>query len=207
MKYYFLMLLSILIIACNSNTSVDKQPVPTVICKCNNNLSPLIEIWSHTGGKYVIGDWGNKKDEYSKSNGWNLTDYPFPKIFDLKFTLINNLILYDNPSPLPQTTFLSVNMKLRVSESEDATYSLNSQIVENIPLIKNRNITDADFKQEISKDHMDIWIKNIPFEALYSKYKKSGLHINQLIFYIKLNSDKSCCNYEYTFKMAGQGEP
>jgi len=176
-------------------------------CKCND-LSPVVEIWNHTGGNYIIGDWGNKKDTYSKSSGWNSTDFPYPKMFDLKLTIVNNPILYDNPSKVGDYQ-LSVNLKLKVGQSKDAAYPLNSTLAENIQLIKGKLIHDIDFKKgNRSVDHIDIWQKNVAFNYLYAKYQKQGLFINQLIFEIHLTNKNNCsCNYEYVFPMAERGEP
>jgi len=175
--------------------------------KCNA-LSPLVEIWNHTGSNYIIGDWGNKKDTYSKSNGWNSTDFPYPKMFDLKLTIVNNPILYDHPSKVGDYQ-LSVNLKLRVGQSKDATYPLNSNVLESIQLIKDKLISDIDFKKgNQSIDHIDIWQKKIDFSYLYTKYQKQNLFINQLIFEIHLTSKSNCsCNYEYAFSMAEKEDP
>jgi hypothetical protein len=130
-------------------------------------------------------------------------------MFDLKLTIVNNPILYDNPSIKIGDYKLSVNLKLKVGQSEDALYPLNSVILENIQLINDRSISDAVFRNDKQKiDHIDIWKKNIAFSSLYTKYKDQGLFINQLIFEIHLMDKNKCsCNYEYVFPMAESGEP
>jgi hypothetical protein len=212
MKNYILIISSFLVISClntNQDNKTQVKPKSLINCKCNNYLSPEIEIWNHTGSNYIIGDWGYKKDSYIKSNGWNLTDFPYPVKFDLKLIIVNNPILYENPSVKVGDNKLSVNLRLKVGQSEDAMYPLNSVIVENIQLINDKLISDADFKNGKQLiDHIDIWRKDIAFSSLYTKYKSQGLFINQLIFEIHLiNKNSYSCNYEYVFPMAERGEP
>jgi len=103
-------------------------------------------VWNHTGGNYIIGDWGNKKDQYSKSHGWDSYDFPYPKMFDLKLTVVNNPILYDNPARIGNRK-VSVILKLKVGQNKDAIYTLNSFVIESIPLIKEKLINDLRFKK------------------------------------------------------------
>jgi len=175
-------------------------------CNCSY-LTPTIEVWNHTGGNYIIGDWGNKKDQYSKSHGWNSYDFPYPKMFDLKLTVVNNPILYDNPARIGNRK-VSVILKLKVGQNKDAIYTLNSFVIESIPLIKEKLINDLRFKKgDKSVDHIDIWQRNIPFEYLYKKYQQKKLFIEQFLFEIIFSANNCSCNYEYAFPMAENEEP
>jgi len=206
-----LFLLVILFISCQSNESKKKDNKiinHDNISKCNKFINPVIEIWNHTGTDFIIGDWGKREDKYIKSKGWDLEEYPFPKKFDLKLILINNLILYDNPIKKIGDWYLSVSVKFKVGQSRDAVYPLNAKVYDEVRLIENRLITDENFNiREKEMDQFIICRKNIELESLYNKYEKKGLFINQLIFEVHLTSKHGgFCNYEYIFPMIGRGE-
>ena len=206
MKHIVSIVIYGLLIACNNKPETFKKESfqAETFHNCNNTLTPVVEVWNHNGKGYIIGNWGDKKDIYVKSNGWNSTNNPFPKAFDLKLKVINNDVLYDNPTPSLNPTSISLYMKLRVGENDDAIYPLNSKLVENVTLIKDKLITKGSFKNE---DNINVWVQNIPIEPLYIKYKKTGLNINQLVFYITFNSEGSHCEYQYAFHMSGEAEP
>lgn len=215
MKKLTLIFCAFLFIACQSKESKvenkrEKTEIQTQdsITRHSKDLSPVIEIWNHTGNDFIIDSWEKREDKYLKSEGWNLNDFPYPKKFDVKLVIVNNPILYDNPTFKIEDWFLSVNVKLKVGQNQDAAYLLNAMEYENIEVINNKLITDADFRSTgQAVDHIEIWKKDIEFESFYSKYKSKGLFINQLIFEIHLISEsKIICNYEYIFSMAERGE-
>jgi len=211
MKILKLFLLIILFASCQSNVSKkDSYKIISQddVLKCNKFINPEIEIWNHTGTNFVIGNWENREDKYLKSEGWDLEDFPFPKKFDLKLILINNLILYDNPIKRIGDWYLSVSVKFKVGQSRDAVYPLNAKVYDEIKLIKNRLITDINFSNKEGKiDQIEIWRKDIELESFYYKYKSKRLFLNQLIFEIHLTSKQGgVCNYEYIFPMVGSSE-
>jgi hypothetical protein len=176
--------------------------------KCSGELSPVIEIWNHTGSNFIIGDWGQRDDIYLKSEGLNSSEYPYPKKFDLKLTIVNNPILFDNPNYKIQDWHLYLLIKYKVGQNQDAVYPLNAKILEPIEIINDKLITSEDFRNngEIT-DHIDIWQKDIEFESNFLKYRNHGLFINQIVFEIRLISEsKDSCVYEYVFLMSDRGE-
>ena len=176
---------------------------------CSEELRPVIEIWNHTGDEFIIGDWGKREDSYLKSDGWNTSDSPYPKKFDLKLIIVNNRILYDNPVSTIEDWHLSVRLRFKVGQNQNAVYPLNGKVFEGVDLIGDRLITNEDFTNSGQVlDHIEIWQRNIDIETFYHKYRNEGLFINQLIFDIHLTSkDENVCNYEYIFPMTGIGEP
>ncbi|NCT16356.1 MAG: hypothetical protein GW774_13970 [Flavobacteriales bacterium] len=186
----------------------DKTQIQDSIPKCNGDLSPVIEIWNHTGTNFIIGDWGKRNDNYLKSEGWNLSDFPYPKKFDLKLIIVNNPILFDNLTYKIGNWHLSLIVKFKVGQNQDAVYPLNSKIYDTIEVIKDTLITDADFRKKGElTDHIEILQNDVEFEFFYLKYRNKGLFLNQLVFEVLLISEnKSTCIYEYVFPMAERGE-
>lgn len=200
------------IICCKNKTAKEENFQKSFLGnECEQQLSIAIEVWNYTGNENLIGDFFEKfENKYQESNGWDKDNHPYPKKFDVKIVVQNNLLAYEQESPSKINNYtLDVILKLKVGQSPDAMYPLNSKIVENIELINDRIITDADFvNQPIEHNYyIDIWIKEIPFEELYKKYQKQNLFINQLIFEIKLTDKKqNICNYEYVFPMLERGD-
>jgi hypothetical protein len=176
---------------------------------CNQELEARIELWSHTGNKNLIGDFHEKfEDKYVQNlNGWDKDNYPYPKKFDVKIYVINNLLAYEQDTPRKLNDYtLDVTLRLNVGQSSDALYSLNSHIYENIEIIKEKTITNSDFKNK--EFYLTLLEKDIPFEQFYKKYESKGCFINQFVFEIIFRSknNEKLCSYEYVFPMSERGE-
>ena len=168
-------------------------------------LEPIIEIWYKTGNKNLIGSFNNSfKDEYRQClNGWDIDNYPFPKKFDVKLILQNNLIAYEHENIKQLEDYkLNVILKLKISESPNSLYLLNPTFTESILLFNNISIKNKDFDNE--RINISFLYKDLPFEKYYLKYTINGHFINQFVFQIRLEKSKTkeIYNYEYIFKMA-----
>ncbi len=200
----------IALFSCNSNTNIKANKVNNhIIVDCSKELTANVEIWSNTGKENLIGEFSEViKDEYVQClNGWDRDNFPYPKKFDVKLKVVNNLLAYEQVKPQNLSDFvLNVNLKLKVGQSPNSFYPLNSQIKENIEIVKDRTISEDDFIDHAIQ--LTIWKKNIPFEIFYKKYSEKGLFINQLVFEINFcdKNNEKLCSYEYVFPMAERGE-
>ncbi len=201
---------------CNSKSNdADLSRKNAIIANCNRELAVSIEIWNYLGNENLIGNYYEKVDNKYVQNltGWDKDNYPYPKKFDIKINVQNNLLAYEQEKPNEKISDYSLNiiLKLKVSKSPNALYPLNSEICDRIEVLKDRVIKNEDFiTQPADRNHyIEIWKKDIPFEELYKKYEKQGLFINQFVFEINLidREKKNTCNYEYIFPMAERGEP
>jgi predicted small secreted protein len=211
MKIIILYLLcAISITSCNTKTSVNK----TVQSESSEStykrvLEPTIEVWSHTGNDYLIGSFAEKiEDKYEQNkSGWDKDNVPYPKSFDVKVSVQNNMLAYEQEkAPSIDEYIMDVTLKLKVGQSPDATYPVNAKTYEEIEIVKDKHITNADFTDQ--KTSIEVWKKDVPFETFFKKYGNKGLFVNQLVFEVTLKdkSSKNVCNYEYIFPMAERGE-
>lgn len=213
MRISIFVMLAMLLLSCNKSkvkneSNNDSSEIFISNLKCNQDISPVLEIWSHTSDSFIIGDWANGKDKYIQSYGWDSQNSPYPKKFDIKFMIVNNSLLYGDANHDIKDWTMTVIMKFKVSKNEDAIYPLNSLKMENIQLFKDKAIVNEDFKGAELKDHIEFWHKDVQFEKYYNKFKEQGLYINQIIFEINLACKESeeNCNYEYTYQMLERGE-
>jgi len=216
MKTLILFLFFVLsLTGCNTKRNdIDLSKNDTLKTNCSRVLEVSIEIWNYTGNENLIGNYYEKIENKYVQNltGWDKDNYPYPKKFDVKMNVQNNLLAYEQEKSSKINEYsLSIILKLKVSQSPNALYPLNSKIYENIEIVKGRVIKNEDFiSQPTERNHyIEIWKKDIPFETIYEKYKKQGFFINQLVFEINLidKEKKNICNYEYIFPMAEIGEP
>ena len=205
--FYFFLFMSI--VCCNSGDNkneLEKQISP-MDCKCE--LEASLEIWHYGGNQNLIGSYSEKfENKYIQSiNGWDKNNYPYPKMFDVKVNIQNNLLAYEQENPKKISDYLlNVILKFKVGKSPNSLYPLNSSLRENIAIVQDRIITNSDFKNQ--ETEITILKKDIPFEEYYNKYKERGLFINQLVFEVILidKEKKNKCSYEHIFLMAESGE-
>ena len=196
-----LLCLAGIILSCKNSNNLRKNNVEECTNKCYF-LSPHIEIWNHSGKDFIIGNWGERKDRYEQSHGWNSTDFPYPKKFDLKLIIDNNPLLYENPMVIGKW-FVSIDLKFKIGRTENGTYLLNSKTVEGYNILNNVVVSDNSF---LKNSRIELGKYNIEFEKIYNKYIAKNLYINQLIFEISLIQGNKKCIYEYIFPMAGEQE-
>ena len=95
---------------------------------CSDELSPIVEIWNHSGNDFIIGKYSATRDTYVKSDGWNNTDFPFPKKFDVKIQLVANARLFGDENYRIPKCSINVYISYKVGKNKDSTYPLNSFI-------------------------------------------------------------------------------
>ncbi len=167
---------------------------------CDDDISPILEIWNHTGNEFIIGKHKFIKDEYIKADGWDNNDFPFPKKIDVKVTLVSNERLYDNENyKIPKCT-LNIELAYKVAFNNNSTYPLNSYIIDRKMIVTSKILENIKFKDINGKSNFyEFIISGVEFEEVYKKVIKKGQNLNQLIFNIQIINDLNNCNYQYTY--------
>jgi hypothetical protein len=148
---------------------------------CNEHLFPVVEVWNETVQGNLIETFqeGKIKDGYFKSEGWDSDTWPYPKKFDLKLTVINNLLLYDNEEGEELGDWkISVSMRLKTAQNADYLYPLNATVSLPIKLLE-KHIEERDFTSD--NESVDIWIKGIELEKHILESQAKERFINALI--------------------------
>jgi hypothetical protein len=202
-KYINFAVFFFVLISCISKrniNSINHTKSVTEKSECNDGVSPILEIWNHTGNEFIIGRYGVIKDEYVKSEGWDNDDFPFPKKYDVKITLVSNERLYDNEFYKIPSCTLRLDVSYNVGQSKNSTYLLNSYILEKKIIVPSKVIESIKFKDIDGKTNFyEFIVSGVDLEEVYKKVRKKGQFLNQLIFNIQIKNDSNYCNYEYRF--------
>jgi len=188
------MIIAILVCVFKSSSSAETKSDSSQKRDRIREISPVIEIWSHTGNKYLIHSVEPIKDQYNLSKGWSIHGpYP-PKKFDVKLLLIDEG--FDNKRAKDFEKFsISVMLKFRAGQDGNSRYMLNPTETKQIEVLKNRIVKQDDFKN----GETSIWIKNIEFEKHYLEFEKQAQNLNQIIFFITITNINSQVKYLYEY--------
>ena len=177
-------------------------------CVCNRLIEPEIEIWYKNNKNNLINYYNNyifvDENKYIlQHNGWNNENLLYPKNFDIKLILWNNINAYDLKI-VKYNYIVNLKMRFKISKNPNSLYPLNHKYSNDITLMNFLKIDNKIFNDTLL--FYELKFKDFNFEKYYNKYRKNGFFINQIIFYINVSNKNEYCNYEYSFNMKENGE-